>query len=284
MTGFADETLKLNHGELIWELRSVNHRYLETHFRLPEAFRNLEPSLRKQVIKKIKRGKVDLVFRFIPKNLDVDKISINDSLAKQISIAANNLMGNLDSNAHINAIDILRWPGVVEKRTSNIEQLVSPVKELLNLALETLISNKNIEGKSIEEFLILRLNKISSSIKEIRNKLPEISLTIKNKIEERAKSLEIKIDNDRMEQELIILAQKLDIAEELDRIETHIIAAHKALESNEPIGRRLDFLMQEFNREANTISSKSADHKTTAIAVELKVLIEQMREQVQNLE
>ena len=284
MTGFANETLKLPQGDLSWELRSVNHRYLEAQLRLPEAFRNLEQALREQVTQSIKRGKLDLILQFRPADGASNGLNINNELAGRVVEAARQLQTHLDAAGQIDPLDVLRWPGVIEEQRPDAEALAEPIHELLGKALDSLQSNRGREGERIEEMLSTRLDKIETTVAEVRERMPAVLLGIKERVLERANALEVRVENDRLEQELVMLAQKLDVAEELDRLDAHIAETRAALKTTKPIGRRLDFLMQEFNREANTLASKSADAETSTSAVDLKVLIEQMREQVQNVE
>jgi uncharacterized protein (TIGR00255 family) len=284
MTGFANETLKLPQGEISWELRSVNHRYLEAQFRLPEPFRGLEQTLREQVTHSVKRGKLDLTLQFRPAQGALGGLKVNADLASRVVAAAKHLQTELGEGSQIDPLDVLRWPGVVAEQRPDTEQLAEPVHQLLGSALEALQATRGREGERIEVMLSTRLEKIGAAVADVRARLPEVMHSIKERVLERAQSLEVRVDNDRLEQELVMLAQKLDVAEELDRLDAHIAETRAALKTTQPIGRRLDFLMQEFNREANTLASKSADAATSTIAVDLKVLIEQMREQVQNVE
>jgi uncharacterized protein (TIGR00255 family) len=284
MTGFANETLKVPQGELSWEVRSVNHRYLEIQFRLPEAFRSLEQGLRQQVSHALKRGKVDLALQFRPDDDTANGLKVNENLATEVVRAARKIQQTLGEEGGIDALDVLRWPGVVEEQRLDTEELATPAAALLEQALTTLKAARGREGEQIEAMLNARLDQISAAVADVRGRLPDVMLGIKDRMAERVQALEARVDAERLEQELAILAQKIDVAEELDRIDAHVLETRAALETTEAIGRRLDFLMQEFNREANTLASKSADPATSAVAVELKVLIEQMREQVQNVE
>jgi len=284
MTGFASESLKLPEGELAWEIRSVNHRYLETQFKLPEGFRQLEHALREQVAAQIKRGKLDASLKFRPANNSVTALSINAELASQVIKHAEQLAAGMTTASKIDPLDIMRWPGVVEEKRLDIDALSKPAKELLSQSIKSLQATRGSEGERIAAMLLSRLENISLLVSDVRSRLPEVMQGIRERVAERARTLETRVDPDRLEQELVLLAQKLDVAEELDRLDAHIEETRAALKTDKPIGRRLDFLMQEFNREANTLASKSGDPATSTIAVDLKVLIEQMREQVQNVE
>jgi uncharacterized protein (TIGR00255 family) len=284
MTGFASESLKLPEGELAWEIRSVNHRYLEAQFKLPEGFRQFEHALREQVAAQIKRGKLDASLKFRPADNSMAALSINAELAAQVINHAEQLAAGMTTASKIDPLDIMRWPGVVEEKRLDIDALSEPAKELLSQSIKALQATRGSEGERIAAMLESRLEKISLLVIDVRSRLPEVMQGIRERVAERARTLETRVDPDRLEQELVLLAQKLDVAEELDRLDAHIEETRAALKTDKPIGRRLDFLMQEFNREANTLASKSGDPATSTIAVDLKVLIEQMREQVQNVE
>ena len=284
MTGFANRDSSAPHGELSWELRSVNHRFLEVQFKLPEGLRRHERDFRELVAEKISRGKVDAALLYRPAASTVADIEVNDTLAKRVIDHAEKLHRTIRGSSGINPMDILRWPGVIEEPKEDVDALLEPVTELLAEALDSLVDARRREGERIDEMLESRIEQISTMVAEIRSRLPEVTDNMRQKVAERARSLDAKIDPERLEQELVLLAQKLDVAEELDRLDAHVEETRTALKMDAPIGRRLDFLMQEFNREANTLASKSGDSGTSAIAVDLKVLIEQMREQVQNVE
>lgn len=284
MTGFASETRKLPQGELTWEVRSVNHRYLETQFKLPDAFRALEHELRQAVGQTLKRGKVDLALQFRPVGQSESGLSINNELAAAVIKAARAIQTTNSLDGALEPLDVLRWPGVIEEQGFDTAELAEPIKALLEQSLAGLKAARQREGEQIAAMLESRLEQVSVAVAGVRARLPEVMGMIKGRILERARSLEVKVEPERLEQELVLLAQKLDVAEELDRLDAHIVETRTALKASEPVGRRLDFLMQEFNREANTLASKAADPDTSTVAVDLKVLIEQMREQVQNVE
>ena len=284
MTGFANETEKLPNGDLTWELRTVNHRYLEAQFKLPEGFRQLEQPLRELVQKHIKRGKLDAVLQFQPSKQASADLQINSELANQVIQRAEQLATQIGKPDQINPMEILRWPGVVEEQRADLDTLTTPARQLLEKALVSLQAAREREGSRIKTMIDERLDQISKHVANVRERLPEVTDNVRKKISERAQTLDSRVDPERLEQELVFLAQKLDVAEELDRLDAHIAETRATLAANKPIGRRLDFLMQEFNREANTLASKSGDATTSAIAVDLKVLIEQMREQIQNVE
>jgi len=284
MTGFATGDCSTEHGDLVWELRTVNHRYLETQFRLPDGFRTLEPALRDLAASKLKRGKLDATLQFRASADAKAALKINETLAKQVIQQAQQVAMNIDDPEKFSAIDILRWPGVITEDAIDTTELFQPVTDLLGSSLDSLCAARAREGVRIQAMLEERLEQIALLSEQVRTRMPQVLAGIRERVLERARSLEARIDDERLEQELVMLAQKMDVAEELDRIDAHVAETREAFTMEGAIGRRLDFLMQEFNREANTLGSKSADPATTKAAVDLKVLIEQLREQIQNVE
>jgi uncharacterized protein (TIGR00255 family) len=284
MTGFARREVKLSWGTAVWEIRSVNHRYLEPSFRLPEDFREIEPHLREAMRKALQRGKVEANLS-IQWEQEETELGINTTRVAQLTKAAqhiNHLLGA--SAAPINALDILKYPGVIQKQEVDREAIQAAVLKLFNSALEGLIEHRTREGNELEQLILQRLDAVSAQVLIVRARLPEILATQREKLQTKLATLQIDLDPERLEQEIVMLAQKADVDEELDRLDTHVIEVKRSLKQTDSLGRRLDFLMQELNREANTLSSKSIVSDTTQAAVELKVLIEQMREQVQNIE
>ena len=281
MTAFARLEDSGEWGHAVWEIRTVNHRYLDISIRLPEELRALETSVREQVSIKLKRGKVECNLRYDADSATGD-ISINAELAEKIIQAARGLP--IEGPAPINPLDLLRWPGVIDKNAPDLERLDNPVITLLDKALENILHNRHREGEKIEQMITKRCDLSLHQLGQIRDKVPEIIAVMRERHLARVQELGIELDNGRLEQEIALLTQKLDVAEELDRMETHINEVKRILTGTEPIGRRLDFLMQEMNREANTLGSKSAHIDTSNASIELKVLIEQMREQIQNIE
>ena len=281
MTAFARLEDSGEWGHAVWEIRTVNHRYLDISIRLPEELRALETSVREQVSIKLKRGKVECNLRYDADSA-VGDISINAGLAEKIIHAARGLP--IEGSAPIDPLDVLRWPGVIDKNSPDLERLSNPVISLLDKALENILHNRHREGEQIEQMITKRCDLSLHQLRQIRDKVPEIIAAMRERHLARVQELGIELDNGRLEQEIALLSQKLDVAEELDRMETHINEVKRILTGTEPIGRRLDFLMQEMNREANTLGSKSAHIDTSNASIELKVLIEQMREQIQNIE
>lgn len=284
MTGFASAEITASVGELSWELRSVNHRYLEVQLKLPEGFRRAEPALRDLIGSRLMRGKVDAALQFNPSADTTASIAINEQLAGEVIARARQLENDIPNPAPLAALEVLRWPGVVKENELDVQTLFEPAQESLAKALDALVETRGREGKRIHTLLDEKLGQVSELVAGVRSRMPEVLENVRSRLQERATAFEAKIDNDRLEQELVMLAQKMDVAEELDRLDAHIEEARSTFTMKGAIGRKLDFLMQEFNREANTLGSKSADPQTSRASVELKVLIEQMREQVQNVE
>ncbi len=284
MTAFAHHEHTSPLGKLSWELRTVNHRYLDISIRLPEEFRSQENAFRTTIQNKLQRGKLEASLRYAAGVGETSTIVVNEPLARALIIACRQIEALTNSPDPLKAVDILRWPGVTLDSTPDMEKTLEQATSLLDKALDDLIATREREGKRLAEFIDLRCDQIAEIIVRIRKRRPEIVQNIRDKIHQRLEELDVTPDNNRLEQELVMLAQRLDIDEELDRLMAHLDEITAVLERDEPIGRRLDFLMQELNREANTLASKSNDAETTQAAVDLKVLIEQMREQIQNIE
>ncbi len=285
MTGFARREAKLPWGTLVWEIRSVNHRYLEPSFRLPEDFREIEPHLRDAMRKALQRGKVEASLSVQWEQEGESELGINLAKVSQLTKSAQQINGLLgDAAAPVNALDILRWPGVIQKQELDREAMHKSALDLFESALSGLIEHRTREGAELEQLILTRLDNVSIQVANVRARMPEILAAQREKLQTKLAALQIELDPERLEQEVVLLAQKADVDEELDRLDTHVTEVKRSLKQTDSLGRRLDFLMQELNREANTLSSKSVVSETTQAAVELKVLIEQMREQVQNIE
>jgi len=282
MTAFSRQEETATWGRATWEIRTVNHRYLDIAIRLPEELRMLENSVRERVSAKIKRGKVDCTLRFDAKDTIAGKLPVNSALAEKLIQAAQSL--SIDNPAAVNPLDILSWPGVIERESPDIETLGKSLLKTLDKSLQELLETRQREGKKLQDMLLDRCEKAGQQVKQIRETLPDIIGRIRERYNKRAKELQVELNPERLEQEMLILAQKMDVAEELDRLDTHIEEVKRVLCEKIPVGRRLDFLMQEMNREANTLGSKAANIDMSNVSVELKVLIEQMREQIQNIE
>ncbi len=284
MTGFARKELAGDWGTLAWEIRSVNHRYLELFFRLPEEARPLEGSLRERVAQHISRGKLECTLRLDKRSGVGEPFTVNQALLEHVQAEAQKLAGAMSGAAPLNPLELLRWPGVTEEVQRDPASLHAAAADLLGVALESLNAARAREGERIAEMLSSRCTRLTKLVGEVQARLPEVRERLREKLRERLDKLDVAADPARFEQELVLLVQKMDVDEELDRLGSHVEEALAIMARDEPVGRRLDFLLQEFNREANTLASKSQDTDTTRAAVEMKVLIEQMREQVQNVE
>ncbi len=284
MTGFARTDGQASWGDVSCEIRSVNHRYLEPSIRLPESLRSLEPIVREQLRRQLQRGKVDVSFH-VSLNKDApEAMGINTDVLKTLLSAAEQIKQLHNDTAPIDALRLLQFPGVIQQATIDADLIQALAKSLLEQALESLLKHRAREGLELQNLIDARLNEISVLVVQVRKKMPAILSAQKDKLKLRLDELKTELDENRLEQEMTILANKADVAEELDRLDTHLIEVRHILGQQGTIGRRLDFMMQELNREANTLSSKSLTSDTTQIAVSLKVLIEQMREQIQNIE
>ena len=284
MTAFAREHVSTSWGQLTWEIRSVNHRYLDASLRLPEPLRTIEEKVREKVNQQLARGKLECCLRFqIDKN-QPGTMTIDEALVDRLTEMANQIEKRIHESSSIGVRDILNWPGVITENGIDYGSLAKDAISLLDNALDSLISNRQREGERLASMVTERLSGINEQVKTIRAILPEIMTAFKQRLESRLSELKDSLEPGRLEQEVVIFANKSDVAEELDRLESHIAETHHALSSNKPVGRRLDFLMQEMNREANTLGSKSSDVRITNASIELKVLIEQIREQIQNVE
>ncbi|MDP5031151.1 MAG: YicC family protein [Paraglaciecola sp.] len=283
MTAFARRECKAKWGTAVWEIRSVNQRFLETFFRLPEQFKSMEPLLRERFRAKLQRGKIECSLRFIANDAAVGKLSINEDLAKQIMQAAE-WVQNQGQTSGVNPVDVLRWPGVIAAEETDMDAIQAEILAEFDLTLQDFIASRATEGSNLKALIEQRLDNISAEVVKVTAHMPEVIKWQREKILTRFEEAKIDLDPSRIEQEMIMLAQKVDVAEELDRLNSHIGETHKILKKGGAVGRRLDFMMQEFNRESNTLGSKSINSDITQSAVELKVLIEQMREQIANIE
>jgi uncharacterized protein (TIGR00255 family) len=284
MTGFARCQSKDELGTLTWELRTVNHRYLEISLRIPEEMRSNEARYREIVNARLGRGKVECNLRFKPEIVMASGIEINQEFSRSLAKVCQQLNDILHQPSEVNAIDFLKWPGVIRETAQDMKPIFDASEALLETALTELIENREREGERLREIVQQRCTGMQDQVTAVRSQLPEIRQAYREKLLARLQELKAEPDMERLEQELVYLAQKMDVDEEIDRLESHLKELALVLERDEAVGRRLDFLMQELNREANTLGSKSVDIKTTQASVELKVLIEQMREQIQNIE
>ena len=283
MTAFASAESDIGSGTLSIEIRSVNHRYLELGLRVPEELRNLEPQIRERVAAKLSRGKVDLGMRYKPAAAAASAIALDEALVARLGETAQALAAKFPQ-LNVDFVALLGWPGVMLERENDQESLRAAALRVLDEALAQMVATREREGARLGGFLRERLEAIEKIVVEVRGHLPEVRAALRARFDQRLADLKQPLEPGRIEQEVVLQLQRIDVDEELDRLTAHVAEARHTLALKEAVGRRLDFLMQEFNREANTLCSKAADPRTTKAAVELKVLIEQMREQVQNLE
>ncbi|MDT8403541.1 YicC/YloC family endoribonuclease [Sulfuriflexus sp.] len=284
MTAFARCDRNTEWGTLSWEVRSVNHRYLEPGLRMPEEIRAIEAGLRERLATRLGRGKVECNLRFQAGGEGKTSLNINTELAKQVVDASREIDHLLYNSAAINSMDVLRWPGVLDSGSADWAALREQALLLFDEALDELVSTREREGARLREMILERLQGMRQRVSAVREQLPAIITAQRQKIIERLAELDVNLDEGRLEQEAALLVNKMDVDEEMDRLATHIDEVERNLDADKPVGRRLDFLMQEMNREANTLGSKSIAIDTTRASVDLKVLIEQMREQIQNIE
>ncbi len=285
MTGFARRDASGPWGELSCELRSVNHRFLEASFRLPEELRPAEPALRNLLAQQLRRGKIDCSLHWrapagAASALEIDNDTLQRVLAGVDLVAQ---AGRLPIE-RVSPLDILRWPGVVRETRTDVTELLAAAQQLLDATARDLGAARAREGARLGELLVQRCDSISQLTAQVRTRLPEVEARVRARLDERLGDLRASVEPQRLEQEIVLLLQRLDVAEELDRLTGHIAEIRRVIAAPEAAGRRLDFLMQELNREANTLASKSQDLDMTRVSVDMKVNIEQMREQVQNIE
>ena len=283
MTGFARVQTKADWGSAVWEIRSVNQRYLETHYRLPEQFRSLEPMLRERFRKRLQRGKVECALRISFNEANQGALTFHPCLANQLIEAAKHVQV-AGADGSINPADILRWPGVMATQEADVDQMQKVMMEAFDETLTQFLAARASEGESMSELINQRLDGILTEVDKVIAHMPSVLEWQKDRIRSKFAEAKLELEEGRIEQEMVLLAQKTDVAEELDRLKSHIKETQKIMRKGGAIGRRLDFMMQEFNREANTLGSKSINKDITQSAVEIKVLIEQMREQIQNIE
>ncbi|MFB6421813.1 MAG: YicC/YloC family endoribonuclease [Candidatus Malihini olakiniferum] len=283
MTAYARRDIKSDWGNAVWELRSVNQRYLETNICLPEQFHCLEPVVRKRIRTCLTRGKIECNL-YLKLDLSVQvSFIMNEKLVKQL-IEAANLVKTQSDEGEINPVDILRWPGVISSKNQDLDAISKELMVALEAALNDFIAARETEGAALKRLVEQRLTCVSAEVMKIRAHMPIILQWQRERLLKKLEEVQVQLEKNRQEQELVFLAQRIDVNEELDRLEAHVKETYNILKKQEAIGRRLDFMMQEFNRESNAIASKSINTDVTASAIELKVLIEQMREQIQNIE
>lgn len=284
MTAFSRQEAVTSFGTVVWEVRSVNHRYLDISIRLPEELRSVESQVREKLNTKLSRGKVEVSLRFKAAANAGGQIVVNEALAHQVTEAAQSVQKMLGESQSLSAMEVLRWPGVVSQAETDLGPLQKEVMALLGVTIEDYLATRGREGSKTADMLTERCDGIEEIVAKVKVLRPQALERQRAKLISRIEELKTDHDNNRLEQELVYVAQRLDVDEELDRLTAHLSELRDILKRDEPVGRRLDFLVQEFNREANTLGSKSADAQTTALTVDIKVLIEQMREQIQNIE
>ncbi len=284
MTAFSRSGEEQTWGSLVWELRSVNHRYLDAIIKLPEELRGIENAVREALNKQVKRGKLECNLRYKPAQNQPIEFNINNQYVDEILRACQAISKKLHQPSEMNVLEVLKWPGVLDVPAADLTPVSHAALELFNKALNDLSASRQSEGQRLQLMIEGRCQCMQKIVADERKRRPEILEKYRHKLLNKITELKTNYDQDRFEQELVYLAQKMDVDEELDRIDSHFAEIEKIFKLKEPVGRRLDFIMQEFNREANTLGSKSTDIESTQASVELKVLIEQMREQVQNIE
>lgn len=283
MTAYASAEGQTSRGRLVWELRSVNHRYLELSFRMPEEFRALEGKLRELIEKRVSRGKLDVNLRYRGTPVS-GKLMLDAALLESLRQLEQEVAVALPTATPSSRFEVLAYPGLVVESDIDQASLFESALELFDKAMDDFIQTRSREGERLRAVMLDRLDAIAAVVVQVREWLPDIRQALRTRLETKLVDLKQPLDPGRLEQELLLYLQKLDVDEEIERLGSHIAEARQRLKSSEAVGRRLDFLMQEFNRESNTLGSKSVDTRTTQAAVELKVLIEQLREQVQNIE
>ncbi|WP_283788672.1 YicC/YloC family endoribonuclease [Bermanella sp. WJH001] len=283
MTAFARTDLQTDTGSFTWEIRSVNSRYLELHFRLPETLRAVESQVREVLRKSLNRGKVECSLKFTHQVLS-QGMNVNETLVSQLNAAADHVHSIIGPGNALDALEILKWPGVLMQPALDSQAIEQDALQAFEVTLTQLIEMREREGAALAQFISQRIDGIAEQVAKVKALLPQILQAQREALLNKLADLKQQVDPDRFEQEMVIVLQKADVDEELDRLDAHLDEVARILKHKGAVGRRLDFMMQELNREANTLSSKSISHLTTQIAVELKVLIEQMREQVQNIE
>lgn len=283
MTAFARTDLQTDTGSFTWEIRSVNSRYLELHFRLPDTLRAVEAQVREVLRKQLSRGKVECSLKFTPQ-VQSQGMSVNEALVSQLNAAADHVHSIIGPGNALDALEILKWPGVLMQPTLDNQAVEQDAMQGFQATLAQLIEMREREGAALALFIEQRITGIGEQVEQVKVLLPQILTAQREALLTKLADLKQQVEPDRFEQEMVIVLQKADVDEELDRLDAHLAEVSRILKQQGAVGRRLDFMMQELNREANTLSSKSISHLTTQIAVELKVLIEQMREQVQNIE
>ena len=284
MTGYAVAAFELPLGALNLELRSVNHRYLDVQFRIPDDLRALEAGLREKTGARITRGKVEVRITVNKTSASQSGLQVDEKLLGQLKELNDNVMTAIPESAPLTVNDVLRWPGMLGNDTLQLDDLQEACGRLLERALDDLTATRAREGEKLKNVLLERIGAMEMLVRNIAPRMPQLIAGYKDKLTARLREAMVNMDDDRLKQELVLFASKIDVDEELSRLSTHFAEIRRILDKGGAVGKRLDFLMQELNREANTLGSKSVDLEVTQTSMELKVLIEQMREQIQNIE
>lgn len=285
MTAFARAQSQGEWGHLACEIRSINHRYFEISLHLPDMLRALEMPMRERFQSFLKRGKIECGIRYQPNAAKVGSLlTVNMTLASELGRVSEEIAGLLKMPAAISPAELLRFPGVLETKEMDVSVLQQEIFRLLEVTLHDLVAARQREGEGLKQLFLQRMDVMEQELSKARQRLPKVMIEQRDRLLKRFTEARLELDPNRLEQEMVIFAQRLDVSEEIERTETHIVEIRRILKQGGTVGRRLDFLLQELNREANTLSSKSVDSVMTHAAVEMKVLIEQVREQVQNVE
>ena len=284
MTGFAALEQPLDSATLLLELRAVNSRYLDLHFKLDENLRSFEPAVRELINSHLSRGKVECKINLVQRAKSNQVLQLDEGLMQQLAVIGAQAQQHFPQSRALSVADILRWPGVVQTEVLGQETLLEDIKNLLSQGLKDLNASRAREGEKLKVLVLDRLSQIEALVEQVKPLLPALSKEYQAKLEAKLQENLKNVDPERVAQELVLFAQRIDVDEELSRLTAHISEVKRILASDAPAGKRLDFLMQELNREANTLGSKSVSIQTTQVSMELKVLIEQMREQIQNIE
>lgn len=284
MTGYATAAREFAYGALSVELRSVNHRYLDVQFRLPDDLRGIESALRETLTARLNRGKVECRVSFAAAPAALKAPEINDELLLQLKALNARVKSALPEAAPLSAADLLRWPGMLGSEALPVEELKTACQELLGAVLEDFAAARSREGEKLKALLLERAEGIGKLVAEVAPRMPQVIAAFREKLQQRLKEAMANGDDERIRQEVVLFANKIDVDEELTRLTAHISELRRILAKGGAVGKRLDFLMQELNREANTLGSKAVDVAVTQVSMDLKLLIEQMREQIQNIE
>jgi uncharacterized protein (TIGR00255 family) len=284
MTAFAKKQIQHDGGIVSWEVRSLNSRYLDVYFHLPETFREIEINCREVAKKYLQRGRVDCTLHYQVGDVASEDIALNKIWLNKLYVMSEQVKETFGKDVTVDFIDLLRWPGIMQTVQEDMSKSYEVVLELFERVLTTLDEQKVSEGNKLSQFIEQRLVAVRQKVEEVQMHLPSILDLQRDRVLNRFEELDLELDKTRLEQEMVFIVQRMDVSEELDRLNVHIAEVQRLLNIEEVVGRRLDFLMQELNREANTLGSKSVSEITSHASVEMKVLIEQMREQVQNIE